>query len=93
MGEKPLTVTCKKRRPRKTQFDLEKLHQRQIDIIERFSAVYRLSPAMKTLWEVIYRSGELISGQLKLLKERTGEAWYAAKYWKFRRRLEKELRR
>lgn len=93
MGEKIVTVTCKKKRPKKTSYDLEKLHQKQIDIMEKFHAVYKLPPAMKVLWDVVFRSGELIAGQIRLLKERTGERWNYYLYWKRRRVLEKELRR
>ena len=93
MGEKFLTVTCKKKRPKKTAWDLNKLHAKLLDVIEKNTAVYKLNPAMRILWTVIFRSGELIAGQIRLLREKTGESWYAAKYWKFRRRLEKELRR
>ena len=91
--QKPLTVTIKKKRPRKTKYDIERLHERQLDIIDRFSAVYRLNPAMLTLWEVVFKSEELIAGQIRLLKARTGEVWYAAKYWKFRKKLFKELQK
>lgn len=93
MSEKLVTVTHKKKRPRKTAYDIEKLHQRQLDILDRFTAVYKLSPAMKTLWEVVFRSGELIAGQIKILIERTGESWNRYSYWKHRRKLERELRR
>ena len=93
MTKRPITVNFKKKRPRKTKFDLEKLHARQLEIMERFSAVYKLAPAMRILWDVVFRSGELIAGQIRLLKEKTGERWNYYRYWKLRRRLEKELRK
>lgn len=89
----PITVFPRKKKPKKTMYDINKIQQHTIDILEKFSAVYRLSPLMRTLWEIVYKSGELITVQIKMLRERTGEIWYGQKYWKFRRRLEKELRR
>ena len=91
--QKPLTVNIKKKKRKLTGYDIDKLHARQLDILDRFSAVYKLSPIMLTLWEVIFKSEELIAGQIRLLKARTGEVWYAAKYWKFRKKLFKELQK
>lgn len=88
---KPITANHKKKRPPITKHNLEKMHDHQLDMIDRFSRVYTLSPAMKTLWEVVFRSGELIAGQIRLLKERTGEAWSRYSYWKLRRKLEREI--
>lgn len=90
---KALTVTIKKKKPKKTSFDIDKIHQHQLNILERFSAVYRLDETMKTLWEVVFRSGELIAGQIRLLRERTGDRWNRYSYWKQRRKLERELRK
>ena len=93
MSEKPLTVTCKKKRKKKTAWDLNKLHAKLLDVIEKNTAVYKLNPAMRVFWEVVHRSGELVEEQIRILRKRTGEAINYYSYWKLRRRLEKELRR
>jgi len=89
--KKKITAQHKKKRPQITKFNLEKIHDYQLEIIDRFSAVYKLNESMRTLWEVIFKSGHLIAGQLKILKEKTGETYSYYKYWKLRRKLMKEL--
>lgn len=93
MSGKPITANYKKRKPKKTKHDIDLIHARQLDILERYSAVYRLSPPMRLLWEVIYKSGELIQGQIRMLRERTGEVWTRYSYWRSRKKLERELGR
>lgn len=89
---KPLTVNIRHKKKKWTQYELERLHDRKIDLIDRFSRVYKLPKLLLIFWEVLYKSGVCIVDQIQLLREKTGEKWNHYRYMKTRKILYKELK-
>ena len=84
---KSITVYPKKKKKKWTKYDLERLHDRWIDMIDRHAAIYKLPDELKIFWEIYDKCRVDIKEQISILKERTGKHWDFNSYYKTRKRL------
>lgn len=85
--KKPLTAKIKSKKKKYTKYDLEKLHDRWLDLIDRFGRVHTLPEALKLFWEIWQKSEVCIKEQIILLRQKTGEMWNHSRYYRTRKNL------
>lgn len=90
--KRPLTVYLKRRKRRWTKADLERLHTKWLEMIDRYDRVLSLPREWQLFYKVYAMSGMAIEDQLLELQRITNERWTRYRYEKIARIISRKLK-